>query len=66
MNIKILFDKKIIELLEKENKYLNLQKKNTKKLKYIKKIIFKPKYKDNDLYNLVLKEYYINTKNYRY
>ena len=33
MNIKILFDKKIIELLEKENKYLNLQKKNTSRFK---------------------------------
>ena len=53
MNIKNLFDKEIIDILKKENKYLNLIKKDNRKLNYIKNIIFKPKYKKDETYNLI-------------
>ena len=65
MNIKNLFDKEIIDILKKENKYLNLIKKDNRKLNYIKNIIFKPKYKKDETYNLILKGYYIETGRYK-
>lgn len=65
MNIKNLFDKEIIDILKKENKYLNLIKKDNRKLNYIKNIIFKPKYKKDKIYNLILKDYYIETGRYK-
>lgn len=65
MSIKNLFDKEIIDILKKENKYLNLIKKDNRKLNYIKNIIFKPKYKKDEIYNLILKDYYIETGRYK-
>lgn len=66
MDIKLLLKKDIIELLKKENQYLNIKRKKNNFIDYLKNSVFKPKYKNNKIYDFILKEYYIKTGNYKF